>query len=87
MKQHNMCLGCVSPSLEGCTGADFMGAEFMQSRVGFFEEKSSLGLPWGLSSWESACQCRRHWFDPWSGKMPHAVGQLSWCATAVESVL
>ena len=47
MKQHNMCLGCVSPSLEGCTGADFVGAEFMQSRVAFFEEKSSQGFPGG----------------------------------------
>ena len=23
------------------------------------------GLPWWLSSKESACQCRRHRFDPW----------------------
>ena len=23
---------------------------------------------------ESACQCRRHRFDPWSGKNPHAMG-------------
>ena len=28
------------------------------------------GLPWWLSGKESACQCRRHGFDPWVGKMP-----------------
>ena len=28
---------------------------------------------WWLSDKESACQCRRHGFAPWSGKIPHAV--------------
>ena len=28
-----------------------------------------------------------HGFDPWSGKVPHAVEQLSPCATATEPVL
>ena len=27
-------------------------------------------LLWWLNSKESACQCRRHRFDPWSGKIP-----------------
>ena len=27
-------------------------------------------LPWWLSSWESACQCRRLRFDPWVRKIP-----------------
>ena len=26
---------------------------------------------------ESACQCRGHRFEPWSGKIPHAAEQLS----------
>ena len=26
-------------------------------------------------------------FHPWSGKIPHAMGQLSLCATTTESVL
>ena len=26
------------------------------------------GLPWWLSGKESACQCRRHGFEPWVGK-------------------
>ena len=28
------------------------------------------GLPWWLSSKESACPCRRYDFDPWVGTMP-----------------
>ena len=37
----------------------------------------SAGLPWWLSGKESTCQSRRHGFDPCSGKIPHATGQLS----------
>ena len=34
------------------------------------------------SGWDSSCQCRGHGFNPWSGKIPHAEGQLSlWAAT------
>ena len=29
-----------------------------------------VGLPWWLSGKESACQCRRHGFNPWSRKIP-----------------
>ena len=35
------------------------------------------GLPWWLSGRESTCQCRRHGFDPWSRKIPHAAELLS----------
>ena len=42
---------------------------------------------WRLSSKESTCQCRRHMFDPWAKKIPHAVEQLSPCATTIEPVL
>jgi len=31
---------------------------------------ASEGLPWWLSGKESTCQCRRHGFDPWVGKIP-----------------
>ena len=34
--------------------------------------KANLGLPWWLSGKESTWQRRRHWFDPWSGKISHA---------------
>ena len=46
-----------------------------------------LGLPWWLSGKESACQCRRHGFDPWSGKIPQAMEQRSPCTTTLEPVL
>jgi len=42
------------------------------------------GLPWWLSGKESACQHRRLRFDPWSGKIPHTVEQLSPCTTTTE---
>ena len=29
-----------------------------------------IGLPWGLSSKESACQCRRYRFHPWIRNLP-----------------
>ena len=44
----------------------------------------SLGLPWWRSGWESACQCRGHGFEPWSGKIPHAAEQLGPWATTTE---
>ena len=39
-------------------------------------KKWAEGLPWWHSGWESACQCRGHGFEPWSGKIPHATEQL-----------
>ena len=42
------------------------------------------GLPWWCSGWESACQCRGHGFEPWSGKIPHAAEQLGPWATISE---
>ena len=49
--------------------------------------KIGLGLPWWLSGKVSACQCRKHGFNPWPGKIPHALGQLSPCTTTTEPVL
>ena len=40
----------------------------------FVPRKMSQGLPWWLSGKESACQCRRHKFNPWSRKISHAPG-------------
>ena len=48
------------------------------------ELNQNQGLPWWLSGKESDCQCRRHRFNPWSGKIPHAVGRLSPCTTTAE---
>ena len=46
-----------------------------------------IGLPWWRSGWESACQCREHRLESWSGKIPHAMEQLSLCATTTEPAL
>ena len=43
-----------------------------------------IGRPWWRSGWESACQCREHGFEPWSGKIPHAAEQLGPWATSAE---
>ena len=45
---------------------------------------AKLGLPWWRSGWESACQCRAHGFEPWSGKIPQAAEQLGPWATITE---
>ena len=44
-----------------------------------FHLKVSCWLPWWLSGKESACQCRRHWFDPCSWRIPLTKKQLSPC--------
>ena len=49
-------------------------------------QKESCGLPWWHNGWESACQCRGHSFEPWSGKIPHAAEQLGPWATTTEPV-
>lgn len=33
---------------------------------------------------QSACHCRGHGFDPWSGKIPQATGQLNPCSPTTE---
>ena len=43
-----------------------------------------FGLPWWHNGWESACQCRGHGFEPWSGNIPHATEQLGPWATTTE---
>ena len=35
-----------------------------------FRSASSRDFPGGSDSKESACQCRRHGFDPWVEKIP-----------------
>ena len=49
-------------------------------------KSSPEGIPRWPSGKESTCQCRRHRFDPWSGKIPHAAGHLSLCTTTTESM-
>ena len=47
----------------------------------------TIGLPWWLSGKAFACACRTQRFHPWSGKIPHAVEQLSPHTTALEPAL
>ena len=60
-------------------------AVYYKTIAAFTIRLSSPGLPWWYSGLESACWCRGHGFDPWSRKIPHAVEQLSPCATTMES--
>ena len=48
------------------------------------KQKIKRGLPWWRSGWESACQCRGHGFEPWSGRIPHAAEQVGPWATTAE---
>ena len=48
--------------------------------------RTDPGLPWWLSGKESTCRCRRHRFDPWSGRIPRGLEQLSPRATTMEPV-
>ena len=45
---------------------------------------NTQGLPWWHSGWESACQCRGHRFEPWSGRIQHAAEWLGPWATTTE---
>ena len=49
-----------------------------------FPIKFCRGLRWWRSGWESACQCRGHGFEPWSGRIPHAAEQLGPWVTTTE---
>ena len=41
-----------------------------QARIISYHGITPTGLPWWLSGKDSACQCRRHGFDPWVWKIP-----------------
>ena len=56
----------------------FLGGKYAQLKV------LISGLPWWRSGWESACQCRGHGFEPWSGRIPHAAERLGPWATITE---
>ena len=50
--------------------------QFISRVLDFLIFKKCSGLPWWLSAEESACQCRRHRFNPSSGKIPHRACAL-----------
>ena len=45
----------------------------------------SMGLPWRCSGWDSACRCRPHGLDSWSGKIARAAEQRSPGVTTTEA--
>ena len=57
-----------------CKTDNFLESQMLTCKARF------SGLPWWLSGQESACQCRRHRFDPWSRELPYAAEPLSPCA-------
>ena len=67
-------------------GVAQMTAKGRDGAVGLVRRAQPLGRPWWLSGKDSACQCRRHKFSPWSGKILYSSEQLSPCTTATESV-
>ena len=64
---------------------DFESISVNQAHVYSFDyQKKDPRLPSSSSVWEFACQCRRHGFSPRAGKISHAMGQLTPCATTTE---
>ena len=59
----------------------------LSSKLKYNRSVRTDGLPCWLSGKEVTCQCRRHGFDPWSGKISHAMKQLSPWTTSIEPVL
>ena len=47
----------------------------------------TIDFPGGPVIKNFTCQNRGHRFSPWSGKIPHVIGQLSSCSIPTESVL
>ena len=74
----NICWLNTESSVPSC-GPEDKGVWFLTGNTTVLR-MPFLGLPWWLSGKESACQCRIHRFNPWSGKIPHAVEQLSPCS-------
>ena len=53
----------------------------------YLKIKNKFGLPWWLSGNESAHQCRKHGFNIWVRRIPHASEQLTQRATTTPPVL
>ena len=81
-----LCFICVS-SLLILSSINYISAS--PSMITHLKDKKIelMGLHWWCSGKESACQCRRHGFDPWSEKIPYAEEQLSLCTTTIKPVL
>ena len=69
-------------SLAPVNGQDFPGLLNFPYTIPGHQYGEHL-LPWWLSVGESACQCRRQVIGPGSGRIPHAMEQLSLCTTTI----
>ena len=63
---------------------EWINNELLLYSTGNYIQYPMIGLPWWHSGWESACQCKGHGFEPWSGRIPHATEQLGPWATTAE---
>ena len=66
-------------------GLPFMGSHRVELDWKRLSRSSIKGLPWWLNGKESTCQCRRHGFNPCSGRIPRTPEQLSPFATTTEA--
>ena len=66
---------------------DFPSQSMLTRKKKSLSRRNIFRLLWCLSGKESACQCRKHEFNPWSGKIPHAAEQLGLDAKTIEPVL
>ena len=67
-------------SLLGCN----LNSESLELSDPFSQEIDFDGLPQWIRGEESAFNCRRHGFYPWSWRISHAQEQLSSCTTSTE---
>ena len=63
------------------------GLQVRDWKLGEAHDQGAGGLPRWLSGKAPACQCRKHWFNPWFRKIPYATEQLSPCATTIGHLL
>ena len=78
---------CRGPSSIPGRGTEILQAAWRGKKQKQNKTEKQVGASLVHSGWESACQCRGHGFEPWSGKIPHATEQLSPCATTTEPAL
>ena len=71
-----------------CWWALQIGAATIENSTEISKKKVPNRTPRGLPCWpsskESTCECRRHGFDPWSGKISHGAEKEGLCTTSME---
>ena len=77
----------LTPKVWTMKGKYWQNGPYQNSMLLLCKRPYFKGPPWWLSGKESACQCRRHQFNPWPRKIPHVAEQLNSCTTTMELVL